>query len=117
MLRMLRRDFPIHAPLRVVRRRIAQGGRDEGTEYAYATEGVRGFTIVLHKTLGAALLVELLLHEYAHVLCWASKPDHSRQWAATYAKLRRWFQLEGEYEPKAGQRAASARVLLEWWRS
>lgn len=100
LLRQLRRDFPVRGKLRVLRRRVSQP-RD-GIEYGYALRGKRGrYTIVMHNTLSVALMVELLLHEYAHVLCWDVKPDHSRQWAATYARLRRWFQEEHEYAPRA----------------
>lgn len=94
ILKGLREEFPVRR-LRVVRRRISQP-RD-GNDYAYAIKTKRGYTIVLHRTMGTPLMIENLLHEYAHVLCWDSTPDHGRSWAATYAKLRRWFQEEGEW--------------------
>lgn len=94
LLRGLREDFPVKR-LRVTRRRIPQP--IDGNEYAYAIKTKRGFTIVIHQTIGTPLMIELLLHEYAHVLCWGVNPTHGATWAATYAKLRRWFQEEGEW--------------------
>ena len=94
LLRGLRRDFPVRR-LRVCRRRISQP--KVGNEYAYATKTKRGFTIVIHRTIGIPLMIELLLHEYAHVLCWKTGRDHDHIWADKYASLRRWYQEEEEW--------------------
>ncbi len=97
LLRGLRQEFPVRR-LRVIRRRISQP--KVGNDYAYAIKTKRGFAIVIHRTIGTPLMIECLLHEYAHVLCWDVSPDHGRSWAATYARLRRWFQEEGEWRSK-----------------
>ena len=91
VLRGLRRDFPVKGGLKVVRRKIAHP--KDGIAYGYTFKRADGgFTIVIHNTLGMAMALELLIHEYAHALTWDSTPEHSFRWARTYQKLRQWFQ-------------------------
>jgi len=94
VLRGLRKDFPVKG-LRVVRRRVAQP--ENGAVYGYTMQRKDGgCTIVIHSTLTTPMALELLIHEYAHVMTWDSTPEHSYRWARAYQKLRQWFQGDDE---------------------
>lgn len=100
IVRMLRKDFPTNAPIRVERPAWFKLGYHGDTN-----KGTKGYLIRLNRYEPCAMQIDTLLHEWAHALTWSRKdePHHSMRWAERYAALTRWVQSEDEWEGTSGE--------------
>lgn len=83
-LRRLRREFPTEKPVRIRRAdRIAEHGITEELETYYR---------ITIRREDWRLMLDTLLHEYAHVMVWdKEKTHHNHEWGKAYARVYRWY--------------------------
>jgi hypothetical protein len=82
-IRALRRELPTKRPVVIRRRRIA----DKTTD-AYITLNSEGdkYLIVISKALGYPVVIDCLIHEWAHALVWPVQ-SHGKMWGKAYATV------------------------------
>ena len=89
LLRRLREQAPPRYPVRIVRR----SDPDNAGSCDLVRRGASWvFEIEIAKDAPAVLLVEILLHEWAHALAWGSRrkaPMHGRRYGEAWARCYR----------------------------
>ena len=91
VLRKLRKEIPLDAPLKVVT--VPQGKIKGLCGYALIEEEPTSFKIVISKELSKVAAIDTLIHEYAHCLDFLTGNDcrkhHRNSWGVCYAKCYR----------------------------
>lgn len=103
--RALRKSFPApdESKVRVRQTDLTDHGLTERSESGT-------FYITLRKQDRRSIVIDTLLHEWAHVLTWKGDGfrqhvHHSEAWGREYARLTRWANGEGEHAPSRLVRA------------
>lgn len=99
LMRFLRQKFPVRKPITV--RRVAKLGHPRDQADCEFTG--KNFVIRLRKNQSHVLLVDSLIHEWAHALTWfgADEDFHGPEWGLAYARIYRAF-LQWNYGGKGG---------------
>ncbi len=100
VLNWLLEEYPPLGPVSIEFKKVDKKKADTGAD---CDKKGRRFIIRLDPRLTWYSAVELLMHEYAHVLTWplTNYPDHSDEWALAFGRMyRRWHDENGYMESR-----------------
>ena len=80
----LRRVCPTPRGVRV---RVLRADAAPGEHGHCVSDDGQRFVISIYSDLSEVACEQILIHEWSHVLSWASDPDHGDDWGMTYARV------------------------------
>jgi hypothetical protein len=87
LIKFLRTEFPIDAPIKVVRIPLK---RNSATTIFNGSS----FRITISSELSTEAMADALIHEFAHVLCLSEAYQHGENWSKFYGRIYSKYEQE-----------------------